>query len=106
MYFIIDGHEKSTHDRDYTFSSPSSPSPSPSPSPHDCSGFCAACIFTLLLYSARLDRKSLNGSSCAGSLMLGSSRRSWIPSRICFTVMDGFQSLSSDSMDRHTVPDG
>lgn len=70
-------------------------------------------------------------SACAGSLMLGSFKRSWIPSKIyrrfvgvsghhnhkhllhnycigftCFMVTAGLQSLSSSSSDRQTVPDG
>lgn len=33
-------------------------------------------------------------------------RLAWMPSRICFTVMDGRQPSSSLRIDRHTVPDG
>ena len=39
-------------------------------------GNAAACNLTFLLYSCLLLRYSLKGSSCAGSLMFASLRRS------------------------------
>lgn len=45
-------------------------------------------------------------SACAGDSGFGSSRRSWIPSRICLMVMAGLQASSSFKIDRQTVPEG
>lgn len=45
-------------------------------------------------------------SAWAGSLTLGSFRRSWIPSKICLIVIAGLQSFSSSNSDKQTVPDG
>lgn len=43
-------------------------------------------------------------SACAGSLILGSFNKSWIPSSICLIVIAGRQSFSSSSNDKQTVP--
>ena len=40
----------------------------------------------------------------AGLLRFGSSSSSWIPTRICLTVMAGFQPSCAFTMDRQTVP--
>jgi hypothetical protein len=62
---------------------------------HHCGGGCAiACLRTRVLYSAVLLVKIMYASLCAGLLGFGVSSSSWMPSRICFTVIDGRQPSS------------
>ena len=61
---------------------------------------------TLLSYSVRFWQKLVYASAWAGSLILGSLSKSWIPKRICLIVMAGLQSFSSSKIERQTVPDG
>ena len=68
--------------------------------------YLAASILTRLEYSAPLFLNSLYAAYCAASALLGLSRSSWTPTKICLTVMDGFHPLSSLRMLRHTLPLG
>ena len=61
---------------------------------------------TLFSYSTRSLLNRLYASAWAGDSGFGSLRRSWMPSRICLTVMAGFHASSSFKIDRQTVPEG
>jgi hypothetical protein len=61
---------------------------------------------TFLSYAAGSFLKRLYASAWAGDSGFGSSRRAWMPRRICLMVIAGFQPSSSFRIERQTVPDG
>lgn len=66
-----------------------------------------AKALTFLMYSSLLFLYKLKGYCWAGLSMFGSSLSNfWTPSKICLTVMWGFQSSSSFKIDKQTVPEG
>ena len=68
--------------------------------------FLTASRRTRRRYSLLLLMKSWYASDWAGLFGLGSSSKSWIPIKICLTVIAGRHPSSSFKIDKQMVPDG
>lgn len=69
-------------------------------------GFSRTTRRILFSYSFLSFLNRLYASAWAGDSGLGLFRSSWMPRRICLTVIAGFHASSSFRMERQTVPEG
>eukprot|EP00963_Diacronema_lutheri_P003457 scaffold283_cov316-Pavlova_lutheri.AAC.27 len=73
---------------------------------HTGGGYVLACSRTFLSYMVLRLTNMTYASDWAGLFGLALSSICCMPTRICFTEMDGFQSSSSLMMLKQTVPEG